>query len=315
MAGLACAVQLAAAGRDVRVFDKGRGPGGRMAARRADVAGETVRFDHGAQYFTAREPAFREAVAAWEAQGVVARWPAAQTSSSDAAWVGVPGMNGPIKAMADTVAQAGREVLWNTRIEAVRREKDRWRLGSGEAVYTADTVLIAIPAEQTRDLLAACAPAYAAIAAEVTSEPCWAVMVAFANALPISRDALRDSAEPISWAARNSSKPERGGGETWVLHASPQRSRELIDTPREEVGPILLADFFDQMQTKPVIPIHIAAHRWLYARPASIKGDPARYDRQAGLGIAGDYLHSPRVEGAWVSGAALANIVLGKAQS
>ncbi|MEM9311642.1 MAG: FAD-dependent oxidoreductase, partial [Pseudomonadota bacterium] len=115
MAGLACAVQLAAAGRDVRVFDKGRGPGGRMAARRADVAGETVRFDHGAQYFTAREPAFREAVAAWEAQGVVARWPAAQTSSSDAAWVGVPGMNGPIKAMADTVAQAGREVLWNTR--------------------------------------------------------------------------------------------------------------------------------------------------------------------------------------------------------
>ncbi|NQZ46169.1 MAG: FAD-dependent oxidoreductase, partial [Erythrobacter sp.] len=56
MAGLACASQLIAAGRDVRLLDKGRGPGGRMAARRANVAGQPSAFDHGAQYFTARDP-------------------------------------------------------------------------------------------------------------------------------------------------------------------------------------------------------------------------------------------------------------------
>ncbi|MGB3738089.1 MAG: FAD-dependent oxidoreductase, partial [Pontixanthobacter sp.] len=37
MAGLSCATQLSAQGFAVRLFDKGRGAGGRMAARRVDI--------------------------------------------------------------------------------------------------------------------------------------------------------------------------------------------------------------------------------------------------------------------------------------
>lgn len=96
MAGLSAATALAETGARIVVLDKGRGPGGRMAARRVEIAGEQVSFDHGAQYFTARDPAFREAVAAWEAAGVAARWPAAGAD----AWVGTPGMNACIKHLA-----------------------------------------------------------------------------------------------------------------------------------------------------------------------------------------------------------------------
>ena len=64
MAGLTCATRLSAAGHEVSVFDKGRGPGGRMASRRVEHGGETFRFDHGAQYFTAREMAFQTQVRA-----------------------------------------------------------------------------------------------------------------------------------------------------------------------------------------------------------------------------------------------------------
>ena len=77
MAGLAAARALHEGGARVIVIDKGRGPGGRMATRRVEVAGHQVSFDHGAQYFTARDPAFRAVVAGWEAAGVAARWPAA----------------------------------------------------------------------------------------------------------------------------------------------------------------------------------------------------------------------------------------------
>ncbi|MEE4155144.1 MAG: FAD-dependent oxidoreductase, partial [Erythrobacter sp.] len=125
MAGLSCGAALAQAGRDVRVIDKGRGPGGRMAARRAEIAGETVAFDHGAQYFTARDPAFRAAVSEWEAMGVVARWEAASASSEDPAFVGVPGMNGPIRAMAEPLA-----VDWSVRAERLYREGANWRIES-----------------------------------------------------------------------------------------------------------------------------------------------------------------------------------------
>ncbi|MEM7702979.1 MAG: FAD-dependent oxidoreductase [Pseudomonadota bacterium] len=308
MAGLACATKLKAAGREVRVFDKGRGPGGRMAARRTEIAGETVRFDHGAQYFTARDPGFVEAVKGWEGQGAVARWEAASKREDDPAYVGAPGMNGPIKAMADHIGG----VLWSRRVERLFHDEDQWRLTTTEGdVYTANTVLVAIPAEQASDLLQDASPAFAEIAASVTSAPCWAVMAGFEERLPIVCDTLRDSTKRISWAARNSAKPGRTGAENWVLHASSSSSRRIIDRPKEEAAQILLAEFFTQTGTQPVEPIHLVAHRWLYAQPESLKGDPARFDVEARIGLAGDYLHSPRVEGAWVSGAALAGLVLG----
>ncbi|MEM7689949.1 MAG: FAD-dependent oxidoreductase [Pseudomonadota bacterium] len=309
MAGLACATKLKAAGRAVRVFDKGRGPGGRMAARRAEIAWQTVRFDHGAQYFTARDAGFRAAVAGWEAQGVVARWDAASKSPDDPAFVGTPGMNGPIKAMAEDIGG----VAWSTRIGSLERGDKAWHLTTTDgAAFTANTVLVAIPAEQASDLLQHAARPFADIASRVTSEPCWAVMAAFDKRLPIHSDQLRDESAKISWAARNSAKPGRGGPEAWMLHASPARSRQIIDRDKEEAAQILLADFFAQTGVAPVEPIHLVAHRWLYAQPASLKGEPAYFDADQRIGIAGDYLHSPRVEGAWVSGAALADLVLGE---
>jgi predicted NAD/FAD-dependent oxidoreductase len=76
IAGTACASALQRAGYQVSLFDKSRGPGGRMSTRR----GEDWQCDHGAQYFTARAPAFRAEVARWEAAGVAAQWHA-QVSS------------------------------------------------------------------------------------------------------------------------------------------------------------------------------------------------------------------------------------------
>ena len=58
LAGLRVAHRLAEAGAQVRVFEKARGAGGRMSTRRTDFGA----FDHGAQYFTARDPRFREQV-------------------------------------------------------------------------------------------------------------------------------------------------------------------------------------------------------------------------------------------------------------
>lgn len=304
MAGLTCAGMLAGAGHEVQVIDKGRGPGGRMAARRAEIAGESVSFDHGAQYFTARDPGFRACVEGWEAQGAASRWPAAGAD----AWVGIPGMNGPIRAMADAL-----DVNWNVRAEAVTRKNALWQVAAGEQRFTADVVLIAVPAEQAHDLLGDPAPDLAAIAGSVVSEPCWSVMAAFDAPLAIGADTLRDADAPISWAARNSAKPSRTGRECWVLHASPARSRAVIDHPKDDVAELLLADFFAQTGAALVAPVHLTAHRWLYAMPVAIAGDAARYSSETRIGIAGDYLHSPRVEGAWISGRALAQKVLSAA--
>lgn len=307
MAGLSAATALARAGRSVIVIDKGRGPGGRMASRRAEFGGDTTNFDHGAQYFTARDPSFRAAVAAWEQTGDAARWPAA----GDDAWVGTPGMNAPIRALANSGAEA-LDVRWGVRAERLEREGQGWRIEAGDQAFTAAAVLVAVPAEQAQVLLAEVAPDLASLAGGVQSAPCWAVMAGFAAALPITDDTFRKPDGPISWAARNSAKPGRSGAENWVIHASPARSRELIDLAKDEAAQLLLADFFAATGTAPVAPAHLDAHRWLYALPQPVKGEGARFDPALRIGIAGDYLHSPRVEGAWLSGRALAEMVVHK---
>jgi len=301
MAGLSAATALGAAAGRIIVLDKGRGPGGRMAARRAEIGGAQVGFDHGAQYFTARDLAFREAVLAWEAAAVAAPWPAAGGD----AWVGTPGMNACVKAMAEPL-----DVRWGVRAERLERTGAVWRIAAGDQSFTAATVLVAVPAEQAAVLLAGVAPDLAKLAGSVASAPCWAVMAGFDAPLPIAPDTYRSDTGPISWAARNSAKPGRSGVETWVIHASPAHSRELIDLTKEEVAQIILADFFAATGAEPESPQHLDAHRWLYALPQAIKGEGARFDAALRIGIAGDYLHSPRVEGAWLSGRTLAQAVL-----
>jgi renalase len=299
MAGLSASTALATTGQRIIVLDKGRGPGGRMAARRVEIGGKQVSFDHGAQYFTSRDPAFREAVAAWEAVGAAARWPAA----GDDAWVGTPGMNAPVRAMAN-----GLDVRWGVRADLLCRHGALWRVEAGDEVFLANTVLVAVPAEQATVLLAEATPDFAARAAAVASAPCWAVMAAFAEPLAVA-DTFRSNSGPVSWAARNSAKPGRSGAETWVIHASPARSSELVDLPKDEAAAVLLADFFAVTGHTPAVPVHLDAHRWLYAQPEARKGEGPLFDAGLRIGIAGDWLHSPRVEGAWLSGRAVAQAV------
>ena len=54
IAGVALGALLREAGVKVTLFDKGRGVGGRMSTRRTTAA----QYDHGAQFFTVRTPAF-----------------------------------------------------------------------------------------------------------------------------------------------------------------------------------------------------------------------------------------------------------------
>ncbi|MEO1365640.1 MAG: NAD(P)-binding protein, partial [Acidobacteriota bacterium] len=131
LAGLVAGRVLQDAGHAVRLFDKGRRPGGRLSTR--DVREDVLAFDHGAQYFTARHPGFRRAVDSWVEEGSVAPWrgriveldrgETRRRADTDERFVGVPGMNTAAAQLAH-----GLEVECGVRIEGVRPEGDRHRL-------------------------------------------------------------------------------------------------------------------------------------------------------------------------------------------
>lgn len=297
MAGLACAEALTGGGHAVALVDKGRGPGGRMSVRRMATPLGEASFDHGAQYFTLRDPAFVARAQEWISDGCIAPWPAA---GSDA-YVGTPGMNAPVRRMAQDLP-----VQWGARATGLTRQGAGWRLTleSGAAI-DADAVVLALPAEQAAELTDQVAPALAKSARSTTTLPCWTVMAAFAERLPTDLDCWRGAdGEPLGWVARNSAKPNRSGPEAWVLQASPDWSRRNLEATQDEVLAELLKAFSSQLGTA-VEPIASAAHRWRYARSGS-EGSGAVWDPELRMGLCGDWLIAPRVEAAWLSGTALA---------
>ena len=319
IAGLACTEALQAAGHAVMLFEKSRSAGGRTSTRRIATPLGDAQFDHGAQYFTARDPRFQARVERWQAAGVVLPWPAAGAD----AWVGVPGMNAPVKAMA-----AGCEVRSSMRIGSFERQDGGWRVlqavaievrqdsagadAATDAALTQDelfeAVVIALPAEQAATLLSPVHAAFAAEAAATPSAPCWTLMLAFDRRLDGVGDILRDSGA-IGWAARNSAKPGRSGPEAWVIQAGPAWSMAHLEVTSEVAAAMLQREFAVLAGiTLPEVLVSIA-HRWRYARSGTF-GQPALWDDRVQLGVCGDWLIGPRVEAAWISGTVLAERII-----
>lgn len=306
LAGLTLARFLTGTGFPVKVFDKGRGPAGRMSTRQADGGS----FDHGAQYFTARDPGFQRMVGTWVEQGLVAEWPGrfgslehgtvTPKTEGPVRYVGVPGMNAVARQLA-----SGVDLRCGVRVEHVRREQGAWALtsGSGEALGAFDVVVAAVPAPQAVPLLSG-APALAARVAEVRMEPCWAVMAGFDAPVPLPLDGVFIHGSPLSWAARDSGKPGRPPGERWVLHAAPGFSRAHLEEAPEAVAPLLVEEFARAAGME-LRPREAVAHRWRYARAEPALNEGALFDERTGLGACGDWCAGSRVEGAFLSAVAV----------
>jgi renalase len=319
LAGLSCAQALLQAGHTVHVFDKARGPSGRMSTRRAEDDNGPWQCDHGAQYFTARDPAFRAEVARWQQAGVAALWDARLASFDGTAWsnpatplerfVGTPRMTTPA---AWLVQHLGEPALaqWQTTVLRLDHSEGGWTITSAEhgphsPRYSA--VLLAVPAPQAVPLLAPVSPAGAALAASARMRGSWAVMLRYASPVALPWEGAFINTGPLRWVARDSSKPGRTGQETWLLHASPEWSEAHIEDSAEAVTTALLTAF---AALGGPAPLAATAHRWRYAdtEPALMQG--SWWDAQMRLGLCGDWLHGGKVEGAWLSGRALAQQVL-----
>ena len=102
---------------------------------------------------------------------------------------------------------------------------------------------------------------------------------------------LRFEGLPLAWAGRESSKPGRGGGERWVVHAAEDWSVRHVDDPPAETGSAL-ASALVQISGGEMTIGRSVVHRWRYAVPGdSTVGCPRRclIDDDAGLIACGDW--------------------------
>lgn len=308
IAGSLCAAVLAARGRTVRLVDKGRGPGGRLSTRRS-AAGS---FDHGAQYFTARDPRFVQRVDDWTRRGVVAAWNGRFAQERDGVlvreevretrFVGVPGMNAAVRDL-----QSGLDMHFGARVVRLQRGGVHWEATTDDGmVERGRAVVVTAPAPQAAALLDGISP-LADRLREVEVAPCWATLLAFQEPLPLPFDGIRFASGELSWAARDASKPGRAAGERWVLHSAPGWARTVVGHDAESVASAMLASFARVLPGAMPAPVAMAAHRWLYALVTRPLGEDFLWDPAAALGVCGDACRGGRIEEAALSGLALAD--------
>ncbi len=312
IAGLAAARTLSDRGFTVQLLERAPGVGGRSARRRAD--GHC--FDHGAQYFTARDPRFVRYVRSWVETGLVAPWEgrivalkpgeAARAVTPLDRYVGVPGMN----AMAHHLAM-DLDLTAGSPVTALAREADAWLLRTANtgSVGPFDAVVVAMPPAQMARITAPVE--LLAASHRVDLEPCWCAMAAFGRRLPVDFDGAFVEHSVLRWIARDSSKPGRPGGERWVLHAGGSWSAARLAVKPDEVAQALLAAFFDVLGGSTHEPEYLAGHRWTFARPTGDTGADCVWHANHAIALAGDWCRGGRVEGAFLSGIAAANRIIG----
>ena len=302
LAGLQVARRLQAAGREVRLFEKARGASGRLSTRRSDQGD----FDHGAQYFTARSPAFRRQVEDWVDRGVAARWTprvvrlrdgerVAEDHASER-YVGLPGMSGLARDLRRDL-----EIELGVRIVSAGRQTGCWTLRSEDEIEYGpfSDLVLAVPAPQAAPLLTEC-PELLGLVEGVPMLPCHAVMARFAEPLGVDFDAAFVEHEALAWVARAASKPAREDLPCWTLHSQAAWSEAHLELEPGQVAHALL-EALAVATGRPLPEVAFSAtHRWLYARTGKPLATRSIFDSEKRLGLCGDWVQGDRVEDAYL---------------
>lgn len=291
IAGLSCARVLAEAGVPVRVRERGRVVGGRLASRHVD--GRPA--DIGAAYVTVDDDRFAAVVNRWQAAGLARPWTDTLRAYDGGA---VSATRGPMRWAAPGGLRSLAEDL--ARGLDVGLQDPVATVGPGPAVdgEKVAAVVLAMPGPQAARLLssemgtvltAAARQRWSPVLAAVLRYPerVWADFAgAFVNDHPVLATLCDDG--------------DRRGDRAPVLvaHSTAAVAAEQLLDPAA-AGPLLEHAVRDLLGL-PVRAADVYVHRWTYAHPEP--GADGYLLDPSGVALAGDAYGRPRVQTAWLSG-------------
>lgn len=297
IAGVTCARVLHDAGLAVRVVDRGRRIGGRMAA--GLIRGRRV--DLGAAYLTAREPAFRAVVDDWCARGLARPWTDTFHLATPAGLAGTT--TGPMRYATPGGLRSLVEDL--AAPLAVDHPRDVAVVGPGPTVddEPVAAVALAMPDPQAADLLADGLAAERLLVSGTTWEPVLTLVACYPARCWPQVDGVFVNDSPVLEFVADDGARRGDDAAVLVAHAHPVLAAGHLDDPSAAL-PAMLAELHAVLGIRDQ-PDWVEVRRWGSARPALMRTDSHHLGRSM-VGLAGDGWHGPpRVEAAYFSGRAL----------
>ncbi|XP_075688529.1 renalase-like [Rhinoderma darwinii] len=340
ISGLVCAARLSQLGiTNATVFDTGKhAPGGRCSSRFINIEGKLHIFDHAVQFFTVSDPRFAKIVSFLHNKGAVKVWPGKIAHlklggkptevKNVQAFIGTRGMQSVPECLSSLVHMEGNKwvsnVYWDPLIKKWKVDDHGWfdylvvaHNGKCAARLMADA---GVP--QIHNLLKV---KFGPVLSPQTNvmQLCslWVLLFALLRKIEIDFDGAFVDHSDISWIGNNTSKySAENQMDCWTIistktfganHKVPQ---EFIPPSTEkEVTHLLLNGFAELtgINRQLVAPCFTKVQLWGAANPLNVlQGEECVFQSSHNVGICGDWLVSPSVEGAAVSGLALAEVLI-----
>lgn len=293
LAGLTCAQQLQRAGLSVEVFDKARGPGGRLSSRRR--SGTT--FDIGAQHLTAQSTAFQQQLKVWQSNGWVA-------SVDQQHWYPLARMSALTRHLSQSL-----NLHSATRLVQLQQINNLWWLIDDQQQQHGpyDQLVLALPVAQALDLLADHNPSLSQQLQHTGHQPVWVAYFAFETSVPCAPSHSSSNTTSLRrWTLQNDKPGQQQILQRWVVEATADWSQAHVNLPTEQVADKLFTHWCnDAALAIPPQPVLLEAHRWLYGLTATPLPQPWLMDQNTGISLCGDFCLGTTAEAAWLSGLAL----------
>ena len=294
--------------KNLSIFDKGRGPGGRSSTRKVESIGF---FDHGLQFISPQEKKF-ELFLEHHSMSFAKEWRGEflifekNKRISKKKYIGNSGNNDFVKKLISV------DVFYQKELIQIKKLGSKWFLefkdGSNQ---DCEQLILTIPLEQCKKIIAPLNLDFKIIGC---MEPNLTAMIAFDKSLGIAANGYRFEKNSIlGWAANESSKMRSENNpdlELWTLQSSLLFARKKFQNysnNKEEVINLMVSEFFNLFNIKNVNIVHKDIHGWLYAFKNENFTQKFYWNKEINLGICGDWMCGSRAEDAWSSASALAD--------
>ena len=300
---------------DITIFEKSTKVGGRISVR----VSRNFEFDHGAQFFTAKDKNFRSFLKPFIDCEVVKQWNArfaeingsqiefqSKWGSEFPHYIGTPAMNSFLDSLSHNA-----QLIFETKVEGIKPHDDLWELYDNDhkSLGCYDWVISAVPAPQTNEIFPRVFDFWDTLS-EIKMSSCFSLMLGFGEPIELGFDAAIVKNSDISWISLNSSKPDRMGNPSVLVHSSNEWADQNIDMEPKKASDHLL----DTLSNTIDLPFETLAFKniklWRYANVTKQKNDRVFLDIENKLGACGDWCIQGRVEAAFQSGEKIARELL-----
>jgi predicted NAD/FAD-dependent oxidoreductase len=306
ISGLAAGKYLNDRGLSVKILDKGKAVGGRLATKRLDYKNEKVKFDYGARFIEASTEEFKAFINNLLDKDLARIWHVS-SSKADSDEIDISEKYTGKKSMREIAfyLSDGLNISNATKVQLLHWIDDEWNIKTGDTIYRAKSLILTMPNPQALDLLN---NSGISIPHKIQDEletvryekAITALLILDGESGLSGEGGIKFNDGPISFITDNNLKGISSGYTAVTVEMSHSFSSQYWNSTEAELTGYI-STLANKILNSNVVEYHI--HKWRYSKPSNYYSKRFEFVEHPGpLYLAGDSFMGNNLESAYLSG-------------